>query len=135
MVCAACHVRNEFTCGENGSYQRDVGQMRAGNERVVDDDDIAFLKRWQLCKCRRNGPQHGTKMHRYVLGLRDQLRIRVEDCAGCVHAFFNVGRKGSAFQHDAHFLRGCFQGISQNFETDRIKHGHSATSTIRLPDL
>ncbi len=134
MMGTAGHMGDQFTLSEDRRDQRDVGQMSTGDERIVDDDDVTFFQRRQLCERRADGLEHRAQMDRNMLRLGDQFRLGIEDGAGCIHALLDIGRKGGAFQHHPHFLRGRLQRVAQYFKADWIEIAHAATSTIRLPD-
>ena len=71
--------------------QRDVGQVGAGDEWVVDDDHVAGLEDANGGDCGAYRTEHRAQMDRHVLGLRDELCPHVEDRARRVHALLDVG--------------------------------------------
>ena len=80
---------------KTGRTERDVGQVSPAREGVVEDCDVAWIKRERV-ESGGYGHGHGAKMDRHVVAHRDDVTGVVEDCARVVTALFDVGRKGSS---------------------------------------
>jgi hypothetical protein len=61
-------------------------------------------------------------VYRHVIAHGDDLALRIEDGAGIVPAFFDVGGEGSAAQSGSHFLGDGVVEVLEYLEFDRIRH-------------
>ena len=95
--------------------------MRAADEGIVDDDDVAGVEPPDHGDGGPDGLQHRAQMHRHVLGLGDELRLGVEDGAGRIHALLDVGRERRELQDATHLLGRGLERIAQHLERDRIE--------------
>jgi len=59
-------------------------------------------------------------MHGHVIAHGDDLSAGIEDGAGIIAAFLDVGRKGGAAQGDSHFFGDGVVEILEDLEFDRI---------------
>ena len=106
VVRAACRKADQLPAGarEDRRDHRDVGQVGAARERVVEDprDPRGVV----LVEHRRDRRRHRAQVDGDVLGLHDHLTPRVEERRRCVAALLDVGRVRGADQHQPHLLAG-----------------------------
>jgi hypothetical protein len=119
---------------------RDIRQVRAAGERVVDDDDVALVHGPDRVDGGSDSAQHRAKMYRNMLRLRHELGLGVKDRAGGVHALLDVRRERGALQHRPHLVGDRLERVAQHFERYRVNRVreqrrivHAPTSTTRLP--
>src|SRR5579883_1915965 len=77
---------------EDRSDQRDIRQMCSAQIGIVEDDNIARLKRGKSLDGGAHGGRHGPQMDRNMLGLGNQASLRIETGTGIVLALLNIGR-------------------------------------------
>ena len=101
--------------------QRDVGQVGAAAERIVEHNDVARLRRALFYGGGyRHG--HGAEVHRHVITHCDDLAERVEHGAGVIAALLYIGRKRSAAQRSPHFFGNGVVEVLEDLEFDGIAH-------------
>ena len=83
--------------------ERDVGQVRAAGERVVQDPGLA--RRGVVRADRGDGVGKRAEVDRDVLGLRDHPPARVEERGRAVAPLLDVRREGGAHEGRAHLIR------------------------------
>ena len=105
----------------DGAHERDVGQVVAAGERVVEGEHVTGARIAGSHPAHRL--RHGAEMHRDVLGLRDQAPVGVEQRRGAVPALFDVGGVGGPDEHLAHLLGDAGQRRGQHRQRHRVHGG------------
>jgi hypothetical protein len=77
---------------------------------------------------------HAAQMHGNVCCLRTEGAIGIEDGAGEIKTVTNIGGKGGAAQHCAHFVAHCFNAAGKQIEFDGV-HGVMLTKVERKHSL
>ena len=108
-------------CNEHWRHQRDIRQVRAATERIVEHGDIAGRELERIHR-RPHRHGHGAEMHRHVVAHSDDLAACVEHRAGIIAPLFDVGRERGAAQRRAHFFGDGMKQILENFDLDGIAH-------------
>ncbi len=104
---------------EHRRDDRDVGQVGAAGERVVEDPrDARGVFGFEH---RRHRRRHRAEMHRDVLGLHHHLPVGVEQRGRGVAALLDVRRVRRADQHHAHLLAGGAQRAGHDLQLDRVE--------------
>ena len=134
MVRAVRGPTDEVTVvGERGRDERDVVQMRAAREGIVDDDLLAGP---DLGAARVDrGPHrrgHGTEMHGDVLGLREQRAVGREQRARTVGPLLDVRAVRGAAEHRAHLVGDTGEPRDPHLQRRRI-HLKSPARKIQAP--
>ena len=112
-----------------GHHERDIGEVSAAAEGVVEHDYVAGV---ELAMIDRRGYRHGhgAEVHGHVIAHGDDLARGIEDGAGVIAAFFDIGREGSAAQRGPHFFGDRVVEVLEDFEFDGIGHvGQEFTSS------
>ena len=109
--------------------ERDVGEMRAAGEGIVDDVDLAGLR--VAGENGGDGLGHGAEVDGDVLGLDDHAAALVEEGGRAVAPLLDVGREGRADQHGAHLLRNGAELRAKNL----VQNFHSLVSRSVVPSL
>ena len=99
--------------------ERDVGEMRAAMERVVEHHDVAGFHR-EGVDCGPHGQGHCAEVHGHVIALRDRLAAFVVDRARIIEALLDVRREARPAQRHAHFLRDRKKQVLEDLEFDRM---------------
>ena len=107
---------------EDGQNHGDVRKVSAAGVGVVEDGDVAG-REVDCGDGGRNRHGHGAEMHGHMVAHGDDTRPAVEDCAGVVAAFFDVGRERGAAQGCAHLLGDGVDGALEDGEFDWIDDG------------
>ena len=111
-------------------HQRDIGEVRAAAEGVVEHDDVAGFE-FTLFYRGRNRHGHGAQVHRHVIAHGDDLAFGIEDGAGVVAALFDIGREGSAAQCGSHFLGDGMVKVLENLEFDGVVHLRNECTSLQ----
>ncbi len=129
------------TADVHGRDQRDVREVGAAVERVVQRRHVAGRERAELVEGGPDAHGHGAEVHRHVVAHGHGLAGGVEEGARVVPALLDVRRVGRASQRRAHLLRQRRQQMAVDLEADGVAerfgylhHGtgplHSAAGTI-----
>ena len=94
--------------------ERDVRQVRAAGEGVVEDPGLSRLR--VVLGDGRDRVGHRAEVHRDVLGLRDHAPALVEDRRRAVAPLLDVGREGRANEDGAHLLGHRAERAAENLE-------------------
>ncbi len=109
MVCA-----RDREADAGSRHQRDVREVRAAGERVVEDEDVVGSG-IVGADCRdRIG--HRAEVDRDVLGLRDHAAAPVEDGGRAVAPLLDVRGERRADQNRAHLVRNRAQRRADQLE-------------------
>ena len=107
-------------------HQRDVGEVGAAAEGIVEHDYVAGFESALSSFFRFDrggyGHRHGTEVHRHVISHGDDLAFGIEDGAGVVAALFDIRRERSAAQCSSHFFGDGVVEVFEDFEFDGITH-------------
>lgn len=107
-------------------HQGDVRQMAAPAEGIVDNKDVAGGE-GVAAKGMGHGAGHGAEMNRDVGGLGDQVAVSVENGAGEILAFLDVGGKRRAGEDDSHLFGNRGKQFVADLDLDGI-HGVAVPS-------
>ena len=123
VVCAVGHVAEELLgVIEHRADHGDVRQMRAAVAGMVGDDHVAGAKR--LAKRNRAHTEaKGPEMHRNVRRVDNKLAVAIEQRAGVVETFLDVGRDRGALQQLPHLLDDRAEPIREQFQLDEWRVG------------
>src|SRR5262245_22388396 len=105
--------------------------MGAAGEGIIERGNVAGVE-FEALDSRAYRQGRGSKMDRYVGGLRDQLTLRIEQRARKVVALFDVGRVAGLTEHHSHFLGNRGQPVVHYRERHPIEL-HRPASRCRLP--
>jgi hypothetical protein len=109
-VVRSCDGEAELGAGD----ERDVGEVRASGERIVEHEDVGSLR--VVLHDRRDRIRHRAEVDRDVLGLRDHAAALVEERRGAVAPLLDVGGERGADERGAHLLGDGPEGVSENLE-------------------
>ena len=107
--------------------ERDVGQVRAAQERVVEHPDLAGLDVLLAHGGDRGGQR--AEVDGDVLGLDDEPAVRVEQRGRAVAPLLDVGRERAVDQRRAHLLGDPAQRADRDLELG----GVHVASRVRMP--
>ena len=108
---------------EDGLDDKDVGNMHAAVEGVVEDEHIAvFHAETVLLEQCRHRERHRTQVERDSHALRDHLSLRVAQRGRIVKAIAHDGRIRRAIECQRHLICRGGQGILDDFAGDGINH-------------
>jgi hypothetical protein len=105
--------RDRVAQGRAGD-ERDVGQVRAAGEGVVEDEDVVRAR--IVLADGGHGVGHRAEVHRDVLRLGDHAPTLVEERGRAVAALLDVGREGGANQHRPHLVGHRPQGRADQLQ-------------------
>jgi hypothetical protein len=108
------------------SDDRDVGQMRAASERIVEDVHVPACR--FVLHHRRHRIRHRAEVDGNVLGLHDHPSLLVEERRRAVSPLLDVRRERGADEHGAHLLGDRAQARADDLQLDV----HSATQSVRV---
>ena len=106
---------------EDGGDERDVGQVGAAAEWVVQDNRIAGLHGY-VVDGGADAHGHGAQVHGQVVALRDGVAFAVVEGAGVVQAFLDVRAEAGAAERHAHLFRNGNEDGLEDFEFDGIEN-------------
>ena len=96
--------------------------MGAPGKRIVEDHNVAG-REGDGGDCRRHGHGHGAKVHGHVIAHGNDPGLGIEDGAGVVAPFLDVGGERGAAQGRAHFLGDGMDRALKDCEFNRIDRG------------
>ena len=103
---------------ENRRDQRQIGQMSAARERIIERGDVAG-KKFEALDRGAHRKRRRSEMHRNMRGLRDQLAAPIEQRARKIVTLLDVGGEAGHPEHHAHLLGDRGEAIVHNCERDR----------------
>ena len=120
---AVGHVSKELPgIVEHRADHGDVWQMRAAVAGVIGDDHVAGAKR--LAKRNRAHTEaKGPEMHRNVRRVDNKLAVAIEQRAGVVETFLDVGRDRGALQQLPHLLDDRAEPVREQFQLNKRRVG------------
>ncbi len=118
---------DERTVDEDRRDERDVVEVRAAGERIVDDDLVASGESFRTRKHCEHGPhrrRHRTEVNGDVLGLHELLPVRREQRRRAVGSLLDVGAERGAPQHRPHLVGDPLEPADEDGERGRVE-GHA----------
>ena len=103
----------------NRRHQGDVRQVRAPERRMVGDDDVA-LPHPESFDQAANAQAHGAEMNGDMRCVDHQPALGVEQGAGKILPFLDVGRDRRPLQHRAHFLGDAPETTAHQLQFDGL---------------
>src|SRR5262245_37043 len=103
---------------EDWGDEGDVRQVGAAGVGVVDDGGVAGVERAEAVKDGFDAGGHGAEVDGDVGGLGEEAAGGVEEGAGEVATFLDVGGEGDALEGDAHLLGGGLEEVAEELELD-----------------
>ena len=111
--------------------ERDVVEVRAAGERIVEHDLVAGPRRdpptASIAAAHRRG--HRAEVHRDVLGLHEQLAVGGEQRGRAVGALLDVRAVRGTPQHRAHLVGDAGEPRDQDLQRRRIEVAHARSSS------
>ena len=101
---------------EHGRDERDIGQMRAAERRMIGDDRVAFARR----KASHDLPDadaERAEMDRDMRGADHQPSLGIEQCAGKIEPLPDVGGERGAAEQRAHFLDDAHEAVAHEIDS------------------
>src|SRR5262249_37253988 len=93
--------------------------MGAASVRVIKDDNITGRELYSF-QCRPHRHRHGAEMDWHMIALRDEQTFLIENGAGIIAPFFDIGRERRTPETDAHlFSYRCIERF-EDFQLYRI---------------
>ena len=119
---------------EHRRDDRDVRQMRAAVERVVQRDHVARLQRGAaIVQHGAHAFAHRAEMHRHVRRVRHQEALGVEDGAGEVQPLLDVDAHRRVLQHRTGLLGHVHEQVVEQLEQHRIGPAAAGRHARREP--
>ena len=112
-------------------YIREVGAAAVG---IVEDHHIPGVE-GQMVDGLLDGERHGAEMDGDMGGLGDHIPVGVEQGAGEIPPFLDIGGIRGFLQHGAHLFRDGGEDMLEDFELDWVviaSHSYWPTVMIRL---
>ena len=97
--------------------ERDVRQVRAALERIVQHDDVTRLHRAGVDRGSHR-QRHRAQMHGHVIALRDRVAMAVVDRARVVETLLDVRREAGLPERDAHLISDGEKEVLEDLELD-----------------
>jgi hypothetical protein len=97
----------------------EIGEMRPTVRRVIEQKQVTGARPGGAHRCHRLG--HGAQMHGNVRRLRHHAPRRVEERAGSIAPFADVGRDAAALEQPAHLLGQHGHALREDGELERIE--------------
>jgi hypothetical protein len=122
VVRASGDVAEQAPAGRRAhrAHHREVGQVRAAAERVVEQRDIALTQLSELVQGGAHAHRHGPEVDGHVIAQGDRDAARVEQRARIVASLLDVGGKGRAAERGPHLLRQRRKQMTEHLESDRF---------------
>ena len=122
MAAAADEEQNLAAGGvKHRRNDRDIRQMRAAVERIVQRHDVAgFQRRVAIVQHRAHTLPHRAEVHGHMRSIGDQSAFRIENGAGEIEAFLDVHAHRRVLQHGAGLFRDVHEQIVEQLQQHRI---------------
>ena len=119
---------------EDRREDEDVRDVLSALERVVVDQEVAFLQRLDrmALQAGAQGLADRAKLHGNELGLRHRVAVAVHQAGRAVARLAQDGRIGRADQLDAHLARRGDQRLADDGIVDWAQLAHEALRRMRL---
>ena len=120
---------------KHGRDERDVVEVRAAGERVVEHDLVAGprCRRRHASIAARDRRRHRAEVHGDVLGLHEQLAGGGEQRGRAVGALLDVRAVRGAPQHRAHLVGDAGEPRDQHLQRRRVERAHGAHDAAAAP--
>ena len=115
---------DDLAFDERRGDERDVVEVRAARERIVDDDLVARgepLPSREEFEDRTHRCRHRAEVHGDVLGLHELLASGVEERRGAVGPLLDVRAERRPAQHGAHLVCDALEPPDQHRQPGRIE--------------
>ncbi len=130
MVGAAGDVADQNRLVEDRRDEGDVGEVGTAEGGVVGDRDVAGAEGDGVGDSTDAGAKR-AEVDGDVRGVGDESALGIEEAAGEIEAFLDVGGEGDAAEHLAHLFDEAAEPCGEEFEFDGVV-GRDGGAMVRL---
>ena len=108
--------------------------MGAAEIGIVQDNDIAGLKRLAMVDCSADGRRHGAKVDGDMGGLSQHLSVAKKQGATEIQPLFDICAISRSFQRPTHFLGDRGKEVIKNGKRSSVGHVTSESAELIVED-